>query len=352
MAHLSTLSNELLESIFGHFAHDNHTLCTLAVVNRHFSAIVREQLIRHLMICFKDPLAGVEKIKHILRKLSSSPELGNQVRSVDLTLVRRPSIPCMENYPVSAKMVDSWVDTLLAATPNLQRYEIHSNMPLSYRLSVPNFLTKSLADRIQDLVIRARQLSIDETTTLLLLPNLRILRIYPEKVAHQLRSEKDRDERLMARLEVFDLGRMPNLSPTALRLLLSLPQSVKALCCAPPGIFADMRRRRQTLAPFSPSDLNFALEPLKNSLVCLQVEGFHLARWPGHDGSRLDMTTFTKLEILEVPETYFFDIESKGWARRLRLWALLPAALRKLMVRGSVMMSPRQETLMSWRLST
>ncbi len=92
-------------------------------------------------------------------------------------------------------------------------------------------------------------------------------------------------------------------------------------------------RRLKTImmSPLSPALMAQAFSPLQAFLVELRLNDGLITHWPGHDGTRMDISKFTCLKVLVVPSTYFFRGSPEVERRGVR--ELLPLVLEELNVR-------------------
>ena len=139
-----------------------------------------------------------------------------------------------------------------------------------------------------------------------------------------------------AMLSLLDLGRA-HIPPLELCKALKLASSITKLRCAMPGVEKVKDRRmigrpmRVSMAsPLSPAMIVQAFSPLQSSLTNLHLNHETFTMWPSHDGTRLDMSNFICMKILEVPSTCFFEASPKQ--QRNSVTPLLPPSLEKLSV--------------------
>lgn len=86
--------------------------------------------------------------------------------------------------------------------------------------------------------------------------------------------------------------------------------------------------------PLSPFGISWALDPVKDSLEKLEQINFG-CEWPGHDGSRMDLSQMKALRSLSCPSVCFFG-PGGAFEQRSGLFKLLPSALEELKARGSI----------------
>ena len=134
-----------------------------------------------------------------------------------------------------------------------------------------------------------------------------------------------------AKLNRLDLG-IVHIPPPKLRELLSFADSVSELYCAMPGVeepFGSMSLRPlQTNMdrPLSPASMSNAFLPSQDCLVELRLNDGALSTWPGHDKTRLNVSQFACLQVLETPSSCFFD--QTTFQSRKGIQKLLPCSLK------------------------
>lgn len=140
-------------------------------------------------------------------------------------------------------------------------------------------------------------------------------------------------------LSSMDLGNA-HLPYAELRNLLERASTIATLGCVTPGLeelkdSMPFRSLHTTMASYlSPASTALAFSPLQTCLVELNFYDGPITHWPGHDGTRMDMSQFTCLKRLVVPATCFFNIFHSIQRRHIR--ALLPSSLKELDVRSVI----------------
>ena len=206
-------------------------------------------------------------------------------------------------------------NALLAQWPNIQELEI-ANYSQSCSPFIADFLNTNPAHRLREVRIVDPKMSVNEVAQYSEFRNLETMRVQNIKGSHaaipQSHNNIDHDDgHATPRLKMLDFGPYTHLTPSTLRPLLSIPQDVTALRCMLPGYQPPLKKvispsKMQMLQPLSPHSIAVAFTPLQNCLVELYLTGGVRTHWPGHDGSRLDLSGFAKLEVLAVPASCFF----------------------------------------------
>lgn len=338
MPRLLDLSNEIIDRILSYIADDESSLCSLATTNRRLSELSQRLLYRHLAVSVISPeLSRINSYACLLRTLAHSPKLGKQVLSVKLHWAAR-----MNGEGYIPDMANRRANNLLTRLPNIKGLEIaHRNH--RYEPFTADFLHENPVSKLQKVTHVDIQMTVSEIAQYFKVPSLEEIRVGGIKLSQVTLSSTyvniALDEgRHTSSLNILDLGSSHHLPPSTLRSLLSIPRSVRALLCTFPGYQPSLPKfnnicKIKMLQPLSPHSTAAALTPLQYCLVELYLTSGARTYWPGHDGSRLDLSMFTKLEIMEVPASCYFSVGEGAWHERRNMWRLLPGSLRKLKVR-------------------
>lgn len=128
----------------------------------------------------------------------------------------------------------------------------------------------------------------------------------------------------------LDLGRaIPG--QAALRAILLRCPHVEHLVCMVPGDPKEPSAfQRATLSKFSGAAVSETLNPARHSLTHIELEG-SFQSWPTHDGSLLDLSSFSRLKCVQLPSYCLFTAKGPGRSRT-GTYARLPPSLEFLKV--------------------
>ena len=85
------------------------------------------------------------------------------------------------------------------------------------------------------------------------------------------------------------------------------------------------------ISTLSSASLSVVLEPTQHSLHTLDLREATLTKWPRHNGSRMDMSSFDCLKVLKTVAKCMFPTKSPVAGRR-GVYRLLPSSLEELHV--------------------
>ena len=190
----------------------------------------------------------------------------------------------------------------------------------------PEFLEQNPAPRLRKLRVPWFGVSVNDMFTYMTIPTLRNFGLdYPTR-GDGLRPElMDQDRSGITGLELDWLYLGNNHLPfSEMAALLRLCSSIKTLLCTLPG--SEDTESRNMKTALSPASMASLLVPFSETLVELNLFHGRKTTWPGHDGSRLDMSKFEVMRRLEVPASCFFDATTLRDDRR-GVWKLLPPRL-------------------------
>lgn len=257
------LLNDVLRSVLAYLNPDD--LTALARSSRHFVPAVQEHLYRNVEISSE---RGADQLQFLYRTLSESPVLSNMVRNVVIDLQS------------TSRTVLEQVRALLVMLGSVQSIymQIHPSSPAS--------------DLLEGCL----------TSILVNLASLRELRLhwreFPDVITESIP---------MGSCETLPLQTLEiqsGISLAAFYRLIHPLHSLKSLNCMIPGTRGPYSSRSM-IDQLSPFRIFKSLEPTKVTLTELRLYSGD-QHWPTNDGTRLDLSSFTALKILDIPHLLLF----------------------------------------------
>jgi hypothetical protein len=315
MANITELANELTLEILLYFEYDKATLCQLALVSSHFRPLAQQVLLKHLTLSVDvledegnsslDYILKIPNIATLVQTLSLSwrdAHLKNNSRANHL--LKR--LPLLESLDISTTLyMPPEYNTILR--PSFGSLETHplnrlTKLKLECDITWLGLIEFMYLPKLEHIYLH--HLPPVDTTTL---PEKFRGRTSPVRtiVLQQCKSGRPVDhslKRLLQRAEKLEV------------LNLTIGQSPGGAVSYRPFIFGQ------------------SLAPARHTLRILTITGPGMDR--GMDGSRLDLSSFQKLQRVEVFSLLFF---SSTYAHRARdgLYRLLPQSLLELKVTPS-----------------
>lgn len=264
--------------------------------------------------------------------LDKRPDLKVCVRTIT---IRCKGIKGKRNQP--KKDANSRANELLRRLPNIRSLCI--DWEDNGETFVPDSLTHTEHPHLKEVTLLGWKTSLNEICDYMgvkSLSSIVVKNLDPGSKVSSQRMNPDSAGRDGANLTFMDLG-LPHLPHSELHKIFDLASTLATLQCAMPGLGESAGpmqfRRLQTrmMSPLSPALIAQAFSPLQACLVELRLSDGPITHWPGHDGTRMDMSKFTCLKVLVVPSTCFF--RGSPAAKRRGVRELLPPSLMELSVR-------------------
>ncbi|MCJ1280279.1 hypothetical protein MMC21_008106 [Puttea exsequens] len=340
MAMLLNLPDEVLDDILGMLKNDKNewesrvkcdkqSLSRLARTCRRLNILASRVLMREIEInvVTKSKKRGDYRDGYeydmLMYAFKSNSNLASFVRTVYLDW-EGPRESNAELPESDEGLANQKTNDLLALLSNMESLWIKTK-PDCWTFT-PEFLEQNPAPRLRKLRVPWFGVSVNDMFTYMTIPTLRNFGLdYPTR-GDGLRPElMDQDRSGITGLELDWLYLGNNHLPfSEMAALLRLCSSIKTLLCTLPG--SEDTESRNMKTALSPASMASLLVPFSETLVELNLFHGRKTTWPGHDGSRLDMSKFEVMRRLEVPASCFFDATTLRDDRR-GVWKLLPPRL-------------------------
>jgi len=321
---LHELNDDVLLCIVSEIVLDHrrgtHALFSLALTCRSLSRLACPLIGHHVSL-----RVASRRFKLFKRTLSENPTYGHRVLSFERS-VSEPGYPTLN---------EAQLKSFLRKLPNLRT--LHSlSATHSGPSVVPILLSRKqpLKHTLEDIILHDVIVNIVEVFKLVLFPHLRRLRVETvqrREIGGQAFSPLSRSG-AKSELEVLELGEY--IGPRATKtILLHCGNSLKELSCpvpVGPHLIDDPPSRDFMIRNFSPMKILSTLFPVAQTLTKLQLDTTR-QDWPGHDGSRLDLSSFVALRSLRASALCFVAPLSLGISRN-GLYRSLPSSLEEFRV--------------------
>ncbi|RDW94313.1 hypothetical protein BP5796_00076 [Coleophoma crateriformis] len=329
MTNLFDLPDELVAGVLSYLTKDKPALRNLSYTCRNASMLVRPVLFHDIgdisPNLFDQAFREMSKFNLIRSSLEERPSLGPLVRSARIRwTTRSPSIHKRAN-------------TFLEKLSGLRSLELEigsGGLPFE-----PVFLEQNKMELLNSLTISDSMLTLASLKNFIWLGQFRSLNVLCIKKLDEsdLPTAQNSGTAEVSRLH---LCRAQHLPDEIFDNLLNTFTGVEFLECMIPGSCSQgiVSRRVPSvmLNELSPSRVLQALEGSRQSLKEMTIQ-CSPARWPSHDGSRLDLTGFQCLQKVCVASRLLFQDptpRTPAEASRTRegLFKLLPSSLKELSV--------------------
>ena len=333
---LTSLADEILLLILSYFSTDLLTLCNLAVSSQRFNDLATPIIYYDINLCQRHSIVSPSfstRLKQLHRTINERPTLAPLLRRLRLTWRNEQCQEALKNFnKLRAKL--HWLRELeltISGTINLR---------FGPKSQKPNALEWSKEIKMPD-----GNLQINDIVEYLLLPDLKAMHIdcidtrtsLTEILQHPSRHARHDQSLSLATLS-FGLFH-PH--PKILLEILRLSPNLRELCCWIPGDDGHEGHWRGVrvyivtmISVLSPARIPVLLEPIQHSLRSLNLGEATQTEWPHHDGSRMDMSSFSCLKVLKTVAKCMFSAKSPDDGRK-GVYRLLPPTLEELDVRFS-----------------
>ncbi|MCJ1378820.1 hypothetical protein MMC17_001919 [Xylographa soralifera] len=316
MPTLTALPNEVLHQILLYFEHDPPTLLSLSLLTHNLHALARPHLYRHLALFVStrsDPISAQYEL--LMRTLTHAPSPAPLVRHLVLSVHKGVA----ESH--------ARANALLRLLPNLTTLRISAGRGRAD--FKPTFLASNPLPALTELVLDDPQLTVPVLLSWLALPALRALTLtllfFP---SHP--SPTPPPPSTPSPLLSLNLGTR-HIPPHLLSALLAHTPHLTSLSLAFPGP-TPPRVAHNHPSALHPSAIAAALQPVQNSLRALHMGSGVLPPATAHDGSRLDLSAWPELRLVNVPAGVLFTTAGPARTGRDGIGALLPPALEVLQI--------------------
>lgn len=335
MASLLTINDDVIREIGMNLLHEKSTLCALALTHRSLHKVIQKLVVRNVEVWVQGSYdVGIERYNQLVRTFESQADLGANTRSLRLKW------GCDTRWHDTDKdAAEERANRLLSLTPNIRSLDIqnYSHKCSPFAPSLDLLLNLHLLKEITTLNPRS---TVHEVTQLMQVPNLQnlVVQYMDVHMTPQAQSITDSETLFLAtHLTQLTLVPFSHLHPSAVQFLLTIASSVKKLLLSVPGVplqEAPMRGRRQSeigmLESLSPAGVLTCLRPVRETLVEFDLNDVGL-RWPGHDGSRMNLRAFTCMKKISLCAGCIF-VPHGSWESRKGLGELLPKTVEEIVV--------------------
>ena len=362
MATINSLPNEILLDIVQNLIDDKSDLCALALVNKNFSSLAQTFIMRDIDLAIDEPQSyGCEILPSrrstriqqtdsygascddisktydsLMRSIQSAPHLTSYVTNITL----RWNLNSSPNPLSYAKRVHEKADSLLENFPNLEKLSTRSRGLIR---TLHQTRDRDRLARLTEIDMANSDASLGVFIDYMTLPAILRLSVGfinpPFTIKDEVFGSFKMNNQSRAPLRFLDLGLTPIPHSIASRLLELRPEVLKLWMCLPGYMNLPVRWPPLSLSSgdgvnmshaLSPSSIQPCISVLQSTLVELRLFSSRLS-WRGYDGSRMDLSQFTALEILHAPNDCFFPASHPEQDRQ-GILGLLPMSLKQLHV--------------------
>lgn len=311
------LSKILLHVINGLYVHQRaRFMCSLSTLSRQFYFVLQPLIFRRVHIAFQP---GPARCALLFRSLNEDPSLIEMVHDLGVSWL----------LPVREKP-NNEADELLKILTSLRSLLIHSKW--NHEHFPTQFLDVNPMRNLTTVTLRGLQLTPDDIRKYLVLDHVEHMTIGCPFVG-DFSESIDIDGKTSRLLSLY-IHSASHIPPELLLNILKICPKIVELRCAPPGRGVQQGLDDSTLRlgdRLSPELISKALSPSKSTLQRLELVPSP-CEWPGHDGSRMDLSMMKALRYIHCPSQCFF-IPRTPFNTRVGLYGLLPSCLEELSVR-------------------
>ena len=328
MASLESLPAELLRKIASSLCSEKH-LSQLAKANRYFYQAVLPLIYRHVDLALRERDGSWNpKCELLLRSIRARPELANHINHVVLSMFGTYATKDEDKITVNVL-----AKNLLCALRNLRSLRLDAGGPAGCRLNLTGAVDGafSMLERVE---LNSPDLDYEDVCAFLHQPNIRILRVRfldyrtlrPDLIDTTISGTTSLSELHITAVHVPE---------NILSEILRLPRKLHTLTIQIPGLrkpsyaFGRLNFAVPPVmeSPLSPSKVTESIQPAQATLVSLKIFEDAHTRWRSHDGTRLNLASFTALQVLKIPSHLVFPKKLPSPPSRNGLYRLLPASL-------------------------
>lgn len=336
---LIDLTNDILLSILSYLSTNRPALCALAASSRCFYDITPQYIYHDISLRVRQSSNAASfspQFEHFQRTINERPTLAPLVQNLQLTWFRGQSR--------TKKAAESGVrvNNLLAKLCRLHELDLTAFGMLNLRFE-PTFLEQNGLKCLRKIRIKDYNMQIDDVFRYLRLKSVETMCIAnmntQSSMSENLRySSHHAQHNPPSSLTALSLGSFHPPREMLLELLRLLP-NLKDLSCWVPGDGGAGHHEpaygRIMSSALSPADIPTALKPIQHSVLRLDLKDGTQTQWLSHDGTRMDMSSFTCLKVLKARAECFFAAKSPI-GKRKGVYELLPLNLEELNVRLSM----------------
>ena len=331
MANLDSLPVELVFKIAS-FLCPGRELGAFARINPNIYKTILPLIYNHINIELQR-INGTwnPKMELLLRSLRARPALAKYIIHVDL----RTFTTCHTSDEES-KNTNLQVRELLRPLSNLRSLGLEAAGPGHFRYNLTDSVDHTL-DTLEYVRLNNPVMKYEDVCVFLQQPNIQNFQV--ATMDYCTLSPDLLDSTLFGTTSLSRLeSTVIHISQDILVEILRLPKCVRHLVIKTPGSqnpsygFSglDFAGRVNMATPLSPSRIGVSIQAVRNTLISLRILEDSCTSWPGHDGTRLDLTSFTALQTLSVPSHLLFPGKSPNHPSRNGLYKLLGPSIREI----------------------
>ena len=338
MPSLSTINNDVILEIGACLRNEKSALCALALVSRNLSQLMKSLIFHTIEVWVQDDTTiRIERTCGLMQTLKSQPSLGAMTHTLRLKW------PCDSGvHTTNKEAAKERAETFLSYTPNICILDIqnwsHTCNPFT---PSPHLLQRCRL--LREITISDSRYTVDDVAMIMQeVPGLRSFHVQglSNSVLPSFQNVSDAENSKAApQMTRLELHKGSHTHRSIVHFLLTIASGLKYLSTDLPGLQPELRRgmaafwdrsEQFMLENLSPAKSLECLRPVQETLVELHItdEGI---KWPGHDGSRFDLTAFDCLRLLSLCAVCVFPPES-SWASRKGLYKLLPSSIEDITV--------------------
>lgn len=311
---------------------DKSSLCALGLTHRSLHMVIRKLIVRNIDVRVQESYdGGIERYNQLIYTLQSQPDLGANTRSLRIEWGWDTQWPDIEEDTANER-----ANRLLSLTPAIHSLHIHNHSRKCGPFVPPLHLVLNL-NLLQELTTLNHTSTVHQVTRLMQVPSLKILKVWLMDVWMTQSTTDWEAQPLATHLTQLTLAPQSHLSPSAVHSLLKMAPNIKSLSTNLTGLQsqeAPSRTHRphdiRILESLSPAGILTCLRPVRETLEELDLHNVG-GRWPGHDGSRLDLRAFECMKKISLPAACIF-IPHGSWESRNGLGQLLRKTIEDIVV--------------------
>ena len=331
MATLERLPAEILYNIATFLSYSLKDLSHLAMVNSAFYQTVSPLVYRSIDL----ELRRVDdtwnpKCELLIRSMSERLQLAKYINHIGLRTFKL--------HDEETTKVNAHANNLLRPLRNLHSLELEAKGPLHFRYAFTGAVNGAFST-LERVRLSNRDMEYDDVCIFLHLKNIRKVKV--EALDYRTLRPGLIDATLFGTTSLLGLEiTTVHLPEEVLTEIVRLPKSLSSLSIKTPGLQKpsytfgglDFANKAKMARLLSPSKITNAIQPVQTTLTSLYISENSHTSWPNHDRTRLDLSSFTALQLLSVPSHLIFPQKLPRPPSRNGLYRLLPPSLHELSI--------------------